>query len=187
MSGGTSQNNTCNDCMNLRLGDLPCEQTLCDITGEAHYLTKVQVAEKLTTSNFTLHCDGTSRSQRKYLGYQVTLDSGETLSLGFVDAACEDAASVLDITVILLKELGEVLNPNETENIFRQILQRLHSKMTDRTSVMKKFSSELNVLRQESLSSNEEICFLHCNTHFLLGLGDSCETSLKTIEEKPGW
>ncbi|GFO06389.1 hypothetical protein PoB_003289400 [Plakobranchus ocellatus] len=52
------------------LKDLPSQQTVRDISDEAHVLSKILSAEKLSLDNFTLHIDGTSRDQRKFIGHQ---------------------------------------------------------------------------------------------------------------------
>ncbi|GFO34539.1 WD repeat and hmg-box DNA-binding protein 1 [Plakobranchus ocellatus] len=168
--------------INWTLKDLPSEQTLRDIADEAHVLSKVLTAERLQQSKFVLHLDGTSRDKKKIVGHQVTLDNGDTLSLGYTDVATEDAATLLDVTISILRELGEIYDPDHQETIFKEILSKLQCTMTDRASVMKKFCKELNDTCHSTLSNNEELTFLHCNAHFLLGLSSGCDGALKTVE-----
>ena len=73
--------------------ELPCTQTSINISDEGQVLGKIQATEKILASkNSTLHTDGTSRDHRKIVSQQITLDSGEMLSFGFMNVATEDAA-----------------------------------------------------------------------------------------------
>ena len=129
--------------------DLPSLQTSINICVEGHALTKMQVAEKLLqANNFTLHTDGTSRGGKKIVGHQVSLDSGESLSLGFSTVASEDAATMLEITIGLLQDITDLYcEGEETEaegrDVFHQLLARLTSVMTDRITTMKCFDAKL--------------------------------------------
>ena len=172
--------------------DLPCLQSALNIVGEAHVVTKIQAGEKiLEADNFTIHTDGTSRGGQKIVGHQMTLDTGERLSLGMVTVAKEDSATLLEITVSLLQEIQQLYsgwrNTEEDGNeVFRQMLSRLTSVMTDRAALNKKFDKELKKFLITELGT--EICFhfLHCNAHFLLGLSRVCDESLKRIEKSEG-
>ncbi|GFS27350.1 nucleoprotein TPR-like [Elysia marginata] len=170
--------------INWTLKDLPSEQTLRDITDEAHVLSKLLMAEKLQQSKFILHLDGTSRDKRKIVGHQVTLENGDTLSLGYVDVATEDAATLLDVTISILRELGEIYAPAEQDLVFRDILRKLKGTMTDRASVMKKFSKDLETACKSSFDCSEDLVFLHCNAHFLLGLSSQIDAALKAVESE---
>ena len=170
--------------INWSLKDLPSQQTLRDITDEVHVLSKVLTPEKLQHSRYILHLDGTSRDKQKIVGHQVTLENGDTLSLGlgFIDVATEDAATLLDVTTAILRELGEVYAPEAQESVFKEILSKLTGTMTDRASVMKKFCKDLNEACQTTLDTSDDLAFLHCNAHFLLGLSSSGDAALKTVE-----
>ena len=54
------------------------------------------------------------------VGHQVTLENGDTLSLGFIDEATKDAATLLGMTTAFLKEQGEVYAPEDQESVFRR-------------------------------------------------------------------
>lgn len=70
----------------------------------------------LEVDNFTFHTDGTSRGGKKVMGYQITLDTGATLSLGFSSLAAEDASTVLDVTVDLLRETTDLYCDHKDED-----------------------------------------------------------------------
>ena len=155
--------------------DLPCLQSAINIVDEAHVVAKIQTAEKLLQSeNFTLHTDGTSRGGKKIVGHQVTLDSGEQLSLGMVTVACEDAATLLDVTVSLLQEVKDLYcgwkgATEEGEEVFRELMARLTSVMTDRAATMKKFDAQLLDFLGSTLGIETSLHFLHSNAHFFVG------------------
>lgn len=98
-------------------------------------LAKIQATEKiLSVSDCTMHMDGTSRDMRKIVGQQITLDTGETLSLGFTPVASEDAATLLEMTVHQLQEMGDLYcdaTDDNKEQVFKALLQKLTSFMTD--------------------------------------------------------
>lgn len=74
------------------------------------------------------------------MGYQITVDSGATLSLGFSTVAAEDASTVLDVTVDLreMTDLNCEEKEEDKDHMFRTLLSKLTSVMTDRAAVMKR-------------------------------------------------
>ena len=64
--------------------------------------------------------------------------------------------------------------------IFRTILKKVTSLMTDRAAVMKKKNGHdfLSFIQTE-LGQDTVVHFLHCSAHFLLGLRRACETDMK--------
>lgn len=137
----------------------------------------------LWSQHYDLHSDGTTKNGKKVVGHQVTLDSGESLACGFTVVGTENAASLVDITVGLLEELSLVLQDDieQQHQTFLELLQRLTSLMTDRAAVMKAFGRQINEKRKELLQSDENISFLHCNTHFLLGLVGAVDKAFKEL------
>ena len=171
--------------------ELPCTRTSVNISDEGQVLGKIQATEKILASkNSTLHADGTSRDHRKIVGQQITLDGGETLSFGFMNAATEDAATLLEVTICQLEEMTDLYCKYKEEDMettfesFQQILSRLTSFMSDRAAVMKKFNTEFLSFIRTRLGQETVVHFLYCNAHFLLGLSRACELSLKHAEEK---
>ena len=70
---------------------LPCAymcQKMCD---EGYVVSQIQTTESvLKAENVALHCDGTSRDQKKIVSHQLTTDSGETLYLGYQPVGTEE-------------------------------------------------------------------------------------------------
>ena len=169
------------------VGELPKRQTVTNIfSNEGTILSNIQVAEKVVESeHVTLHTDGTSKDHRKYVGQQLTLSSGEELSLGFQLVAQEDACTLLDISIANLDQLAEIYSKHEeTEKseVFRIILGKITSLMSDRAAVMKKFDREFETFMKTELGHDIQIHFLFCNAHFMLGLSRASETALKALE-----
>ena len=166
--------------------DLPCMQMALNVADEGHVLTKFQAVERmLEAENFTLHSDRMSRNGQKIIGHQVSLDNGETLSLGFMTVATEDAATLLDVAVHLLEEIQQVYcfekSEEEKSLIFSSLLSKLT--MTDRAAVMKCYDKKLKEFLKSQLGQDATLHFLHCNTHCSLGFSWACDIALKTIED----
>ena len=128
-------------------------QTALNIADEGHVLTKFQAAErKLESENFTLHSDGTSRNGQKITGHQVSLDSGETLRLGFTTVATEDAGKLLDVEEIQQVYCFEK-SEEEKSLIFSSLLSKLTSTMTHRAAVMKCYDKKLEEYLRSQLGT----------------------------------
>jgi len=66
------------------------------VADEGHVLAKYQAAEKMViVDNFILYCG--VRIETKIVGHQISLDIGETLSLGLATEAAENASNFLDV------------------------------------------------------------------------------------------
>lgn len=165
----------------IPLDSLPSERTVRRYADQAHILAKMQVAETVLVANFDLHVDGTSRDHKKYVGQQVTTSAG-SLACGFTPVAVENAATLVETTLNLLQELSEVYSDEEREQNFLRILGNLSGVMSDRASVMKKYKEELNDAIKTTLGTQENIQFLYCNAHFLLGLGSTSDKTLKGVQ-----
>lgn len=73
------------------------------------------------------------------------MDSGVTLSLGFLIVPTEDAATLLDITAKRFEDMADLyaeVTDQERQEIFQNLLKKLSSLMSDRAAVMKKFNSD---------------------------------------------
>ena len=110
--------------------DLPCLQTAINIADEGQVLAKIQATEAiLSASNCTIHTDGTSRDTKKIVGQQITLNTGETLSLGFTPVASEDATTLLEMTTSQLQEMGDLYcdaMDDDKEQIFKELLKKTY-------------------------------------------------------------
>jgi len=82
----------------------------------------------------------------------------------------------------LLQELSEVYSDEEREQNFLRILGNLSGVMSDWARVTKKYKVELNDVIKTTLGTQENIQFLYCNVHFLLGLGSTSDKTLKGVQ-----
>lgn len=120
-------------------------------------------------------------------GIRLAWTLRETLSLGFMPVATEDAATLLDVTIQLLEEIHELystdMSQEEKDEIFIQLLSKTTSTMTDRASVMKAFDKKFEDFLKSKLGQDAKVHFLHCNAHCLLGFSRACEMALRAAEE----
>ena len=89
----------------------------------------------------TIHSDGTSRDHKKIADHQISLDGAACLYLGFAPLASEDAQALLDLTINILKELSAF--NDETDPIFKSLLSKINSTVTDRAASMKLYDQKL--------------------------------------------
>lgn len=158
--------------VNIADEDLPSERTSLRFADQGHYLAKYQVAETILRpdNRFDLHIDGTTRDHQKYVGQQVTTAT-ESLCCGFEEVAAEDAKTLVDVTIGLLQECVEMYDDENKDQHFMTALRNLSGLMSDRASVNKAMKRDINDLRKATLGTEEDLEFLFCNAHFLLGLG----------------
>ena len=166
--------------------DLPSQRSALRFADQGHVIEKAHVAETLLQcDHWDLHSDGTSRSGKKYVGQQITV-KGNSLSTGFTPVATEDTSTLVDISVQLLEELSDIFPAEKAQQNFIQMLQSLSGTMTDRASVMKSFRRERQKEKQTLLQTDEDLQFLHCDAHFLLGFGAERKKLLAAREKESG-
>ena len=72
----------------------------------AHVLSKIQVGEVIEQCQmWDHHSDGTTRDHNKIVGTQINTECG-TLSAGFSGVASEDATTLLDNAISMMKNLS---------------------------------------------------------------------------------
>jgi aubergine-like protein len=154
-------------------------------------LRKMHLAETiLEADGFDLHTDGTSRSDRCYVGNQATISTGLVMSFGYSMVVTEDTETLLDLATRLLMELSDVYTADDGDQqlIYKNLLRKMISLMSDRASVMKSFNTAMNRNRNETLGlgDDEQLQYLYCNAHFLLGLSSEAEKALKELQKPLG-
>ena len=165
--------------------ELPSTATANTFVDIAQVLGKYQLAEELVeTDRWDLHGDGTSRDSKKIVGQQVTLDNGKSLSAGFSPVAVEDSSTLLENVISMMDELSYVYDEENREAVYKIMIDKMFSTMSDRSSVNKKFNEDLNKHRKDISDSSSELIYLYCNAHFLLGLSHKCESILLEFEKK---
>ena len=165
--------------------ELPSTATANNFVDIAQVLGKYQLAEELVeTDRWDLHGDGTSRDSKKIIGQQVTLNNGKSLSAGFSPVAVEDSSTLLENVISMMDELSYVYDEENREAVYKIMIDKMFSTMSDRSSVNKKFNEDLNKHRKDISDSSSELIYLYCNAHFLLGLSHKCESILLEFEKK---
>jgi aubergine-like protein len=170
----------------IPLTDLPASSTVINIMDRAQVLSRHQVAEEILASqNWDLHGDGTSRDGHKIVGQQVRVEIGKTLSTGFNFVAVENSVTLLDNAIAMMEELCDIFDEEHREAKFLEMLNKMLATMSDRSSVNKAFNDKFQEYRKSKLGEGSpDLKFLFCNAHFLLGLSNSCESTLKSFEEE---
>ena len=79
--------------------------------------------------------DATTCDHRKYVGTQVTLSSGNVLSIGYSMVMTEDTQTLLDAAIAVLQELADVYAADTGDEHFKRTLYKHNGLMSDRASV----------------------------------------------------
>lgn len=164
--------------------DLPSECSAIRFVDMGQVLGKLQVASALQNSeHFDLHTDATSKVGKQFVGQQVTTDDGKTLSCGYTVVATENADCLVGLATDLLEEVAAIHEDDEGKQheLFIEFLQKLTGMMSDRAAVMKCFNSHFNSLRKDLLQTNEDLNFLYCNAHVLLGFANAVAKLFKQM------
>ena len=121
---------------------LPCKKTCLNKCDKGHAFSSLQVTKKILGSeHVTIHSDATSRDHKKIADHQISLDGAACLYLGFAPLASEDAQALLDLTINILKELSSFYE--ESDPIFKSLLSKINSTVTDRAAGMKLYDQKL--------------------------------------------
>ena len=164
--------------------DLPSKSSALRFADVGHVIAKMHAREQMTTKEYDLHCDGTSRCREKFVGQQVTLADNTTLSLGFQLTAREDSQSLLELTLHMFDELHYLDFDGRGEEQLKGMMRNMVGIMTDRANVMKCYQDAVEGKRKEILQSEEGITRLYCNAHFLLGLSAAASKALTAVEKE---
>lgn len=110
----------------------------------------------------------------------------KTLSMGFSAVSTENTTTLVDITINLVQELSDIYSEQEAQESFLEILSNMSGTMCDRAAVMGSFARALDNERREMLQTEENLQFLHCNAHFLLGMSEECKKATAKLEKDGG-
>ena len=165
---------------------LPCGQTCLNIALEGQVISDIHTAESVLSSDaVAVHSDGTSRDPKKVVNHQITTDKGHTFFLGFTIVATEDANTVFDVTINILRRIVTTycdFKEKDQNEIFVQFLKKIRATMTDRAAVMKCFSKKFEEFLSSEIGEDVQLKLLNCNAHFLLGMSGACDKAFKKVE-----
>ncbi|MCH2377670.1 MAG: hypothetical protein MK231_04815, partial [Pelagibacterales bacterium] len=187
--------------INVENNDLPGATFARSQYAEARLLAMMQLGTTLVhdfeKSDCTLQSDGTSKFGKHYGTYDISCKSGENMVLGLRGMACGDAETQLSVFKEIIDEIELVCN-GSTTNIAQKILASIKNTMSDRHIVQKKFNKLLQEYRSEilpnviegwnSLSEVDQnkmksINNYFCGLHYMVGLADQSEGTLKVFEK----
>jgi len=183
----------------LQVGRLPSPATHSVFLGEAKQLVLTQLGEELLkATDITLHRDGTTKQGQKYYGAQVATRTS-TLTIGLSEVKSGSAEhcfqAVLDMLTAVEKSTKDA---GSTASVFDEVIVKIKNTMTDRSSVEKSCNTMLESFRQEVLPvvtdgwkdmSDEERSQLssmnnfYCGLHFVVGLAEQAQETLKQWEK----
>ncbi|KAL3859743.1 hypothetical protein ACJMK2_009941 [Sinanodonta woodiana] len=69
----------------------------------------------------------------------------------------------------------------EAGKLFKMFFTKLTAAMSDRAAINKAFNKKLNTMRKATIGTEEDLDFLHCNAHVLLGHANSANKTLKNV------
>ena len=166
---------------------------------EARRLAQIQVAETLIEDfdqqAHTLHSDGTSKFGRHFGTFDVTTTNGQNMVLGINEMSSGDTETQFSSFKSLLTDLEECINDDNflnkavcsIKNVMsdRHIVQKNFNKVLQeyRTSVLPSVKSNWNELSELEKSKLSTINQFFCGMHFIVGLADIAESSLKTFDQ----
>ena len=136
----------------LYIGRLPSPAKMCTFLGEAKQLVLSQIGEELLSStNLTLHRDGTTKQGEKYYGAQVaTNDSMLNIGLSYVKSGT--AEHCFDAVIDMIKDIATAMESAGTDKaVFDTILANITNTMSDRGSVEKACNTLLTNYRAKLL------------------------------------
>ncbi len=177
---------------------LPGETVAKRMTYECRALAWMQLSEEIERcENVTLQSDGTTKYGRHYGAFDLSVSGGRVYTLGMRDMAAGDSASTLG----LLKEvLGDVagMKGGDISASVQRMFASMKNTMSDRAASEKKFNELLHDYRASilpnvvsdwnELEGNEREKLMRmnnffCGMHFVVGLAEQAEASLKVWEE----
>jgi len=173
----------------IPLSALPTRQSVVNISDEGQSIITAMYADKILSdkcTNIGFHSDGTSRQKIKILDSTISLDSGETLPMGFSKVAHETSA---ELTNHIKLKLAELEMAKKEHNVTQKMLHKLSYLMSDRAANEKKAKTLITEWRDETLNTETDtdngiVHQIYCMAHCLLGFKSYGEQRLKSLSEK---
>ena len=179
---------------------LPSYGLTCQMILESLTLVQAQLAEKLSQTDgySTLQTDGTTKFGEHYATYDVRTSEAETAyTLGVRHVFSGSAQNTLDTLKEILDDIDSVQLALGKNAVSTKIISKLKNTMSDRHAAEKLFNELLHDFRADILPSvaenweqmnemeKEQLTRMNnffCGLHYLVGLADTAEESLKLWE-----
>ncbi|XP_077987620.1 uncharacterized protein LOC144442217 [Glandiceps talaboti] len=141
---------------NKDVSRLPSNALKTTLLVEAKHLAFVQASDALKSNpDNCLHQDATSKFHRHYQGFQVTLSSGKTFTLGLQETSGGTTADVLQAFTDIIDDMADVITSdtegNAKELQVAQLITSLRSTMSDQGPTSETFNKEVEILRTNLL------------------------------------
>ena len=178
---------------------LPKHATTCNMILEALIIVQAQLGEELSSaeSALTLQTDGTTKYGKHYTTYDVCSDVGVSYTLGIRHVFSGSALNTLETLKGILEDLDKVQLALGKDAVSSKIVSNLKNTISDRHAAEKLFNELLCDFRADilpsvvknwdELSQEEKSNFMHmnnffCGLHFIVGLADTAEESVRLWE-----
>ncbi|KAJ8342686.1 hypothetical protein SKAU_G00326140 [Synaphobranchus kaupii] len=184
---------------------LPSNWLKSHLLVEARSLADIQLAEAMlsrqdlsASAGHCLHGDGTSKFHRNYQDFEVTLSSGETMTLGLLAQAGGDTEGTLDSFMFRIKELAAAIKEGTTRENIAKLITSVKTTMSDQGPINPRFNRGLRMLREDllpvaienwdNLSEENKAQFgsmshFYCKMHLIVNLEEEAKKSLKSFED----
>lgn len=185
-----------------KVNRVPSASTVNRIVDSKVALAETQVGSLLKDKpHTTLYTDETRKFGKCMQTYLVTDEDQKSYLLGLREMVDKSGQSTLDTLKEILNDITEYCHVNEINNdinVGNKLLANIRDTMSDRASTEKNFNNLLEHFRTQilpdviddwpNLSDQERsLCAnmnnFFCGLHLLVGIADTCESTLKVFEK----
>lgn len=178
---------------------LPKHATTCNMILEALVIVQAQLGDELSTeaAQNTLQTDGTTKYGKHYIAYDVRCSEGVSYTLGVRHVFSGSAQNTLETLKEILHDMDKVQQALGRSAVSSKIVANLKNTISDRHAAEKLFNDLLCDYRAgvlpkaienwSEMTETEQNQFIRmnnffCGLHFIVGLADTAEESLKLWE-----
>ena len=141
---------------------LPSKAVRCQMLIEARHLADIHVGQAMLDGldmedvlGNTIHGDGTTKYHRHYQTFQVTTQTGQSLSAGLLELGSQDAESLLQAwkerVAAIAKALASGTDQNNINNTVDKLISSVKNTVSDQCATNGVFNRLLQSLREEVL------------------------------------
>ena len=187
--------------MHKSVDRLPSYGLTCQMILESLTVAQAQLADELSqASGFTtLQTDGTTKFGEHFSTYDIRTEKAVTYTLGIRHVFSGSAKNTLETFQEILSDIDCVQHALGGNSKSTEIVKKLKNTMSDRHAAEKLFNELLSEYRADILPSvakdwegmnkteREQLTRVNnffCGLHFLIGLADCAEETLKVWEAK---
>ena len=184
------------------IDELPKKSEVAVMLRELGVLSKIQVGEKLmSTKNYTLHTDGTSKKGHHFSGVQISTEDRK-MSLGMEEIPSGTSENYFKSVITEIKDCARMANAassNQDDSFYEKAVVNCKNTMTDKHIVEAKMVDMIEQERKQLLEKTVEgwdqltigereqmgqINRFTCGLHALANMAQSAEETIKIWEKK---